>query len=206
MKIDITERNLDRLTIPEGRAQLVVWDTKLPGFGAVVGRLSQSFVVNYRVNGAWKRETVARRGAAREDGTTWTATLARQRALELLGQVAGGIDIQAKREEAKQEAKHASGPTLRKALEFHIGKMERGENRRGKVCSPRSVATLRGGIELHLADYLDKPIVMLTADVLDGVRQKIERATPRRADADPRNPPGRGGANPVLANVYAILG
>jgi integrase len=97
-----------------------------------------------------------------------------------------------------------SGPTLRAALDFHIGKMERGENRRGKVCSPRSVRTLRGTVELHLADHLDRPLVDLTADALDEVRQRIEDEAERLAGSNPDNPPGRAVANRLLANVSAI--
>jgi integrase len=198
MYAKISDRVLDQLVIPPGKAQLSVWDEELRGFGVIVGRTSQSFVVNYRANGPLRRQVIGRRGAIREDGRAWTSALARQRALVLLGKVADGIDPSAEARALR------SGPSLREALEFHVSKMERGENRRGKVCSPRSVATLRGCVALHLAAWLDRPLVDLTADVLDAVRARIEKNTTRIQGSNERNPPGRAVANRLLANVSAI--
>jgi hypothetical protein len=47
MKRKLTEKVLDRMTVPAGKAQLVVWDQELPGFGVVVGRNTTTFVANY---------------------------------------------------------------------------------------------------------------------------------------------------------------
>jgi integrase len=198
MYIKISDRNLDRLSLPAGKPQLVVWDEELRGFGAVIGKTATSFVVNYRANGPLRRQVIGRRGAIRDDGRAWNSALARQRALVLLGRVAGGGDPSAEARALR------SGPTLREALRFHVAKMERGENRRGKVCSPRSIATLRGGVEHHLGDFLDRPLVDLTADVLDSVRTTIERGAIRLQGSNERNPPGRAVANRLLANVSAI--
>ncbi|HTJ45804.1 MAG TPA: tyrosine-type recombinase/integrase, partial [Kofleriaceae bacterium] len=198
MYAKITDRTLDQLDIPSGRAQLAVWDVELRGFGVIIGRTSQSFVVNYRAGGPLRRQVIGRRGAIRDDGRVWNAALARQRALVLLGKVADGIDPSAEARALR------SGPSLREALDFHVSKMERGENRRGKVCSPRSIATLRGGVELHLKVWLDRPLVDLTADVLDAVRAHIEREATRIQGSNERNPPGRAVANRLLANVSAI--
>ncbi len=198
MHVKISDRTLDRLKLPPDKAQMVVFDEELPGFGVVVGRTATSYIVNCRIGGTLRRQVIGRRGALREDGRAWNSALARQRALVLLGKVAGG-------EDPTSEARaRRSGPTLREALAFHVGKMERGENRRGKVCSPRSIATLRGCVECHLADWLDRPIVDLTADVLDSVRTNIEREATRVQGSNDRNPPGRAVANRLLANVSAI--
>jgi integrase len=82
--------------------------------------------------------------------------------------------------------------------------MERGENRRGKKCSPRSIRTVRGSVELHLADYLDRPLVDLTADVIEEVMNRIEEEAERVGGSNPNNPPGRAAANRIIANVSAI--
>lgn len=198
MYAKISDRTLDRLKLPADKAQMVVFDDELPGFGVVIGKTATSFIVNCRINGTLRRQVIGRRGAIREDGRAWSSALARQRARILLGKVAGGIDPTA---EARAQR---GGPTFREALAFHIYKMERGENRRGKICSPRSITTLRGGIELHLAGWLDRPLVDLTADVLDGVRTKIERDATRIQGSNDRNPPGRAIANRLLANVSAV--
>lgn len=198
MYAKISDRTLDRLALPPDSSQLVVFDEDLPGFGVVIGRTATSFIVNCRVNGTLRRQVIGRRGTVREDGRAWNSALARQRALVLLGKVAAGEDPTA------AARAHRSGPKLREALAFHVAKMERGENRRGKVCSPRSIATLRGGIEHHLADWLDRPLVDLTADALDSIRTTIERETARKQGSNERNPPGRAVANRLLANVSAV--
>jgi integrase len=198
MYAKISDRTLDRLKLPHGTSQLVVFDDDLPGFGVVIGKSATSFIVNCRVNGTLRRQVIGRRGAIRDDGRAWSSTLARQRALVLLGKVAAGEDPTA------DARARRTGPTLQEALAFHVGKMERGENRRGKVCSQRSIATLRGGVEHHLAKWLDRPLVELTADVLDSVRMSIERDATRILGSNERNPPGRAVANRLLANVSAI--
>jgi hypothetical protein len=38
MHAKLVEKTIDRLTLPEGKPQLVVWDEDLPGFGVVVGK------------------------------------------------------------------------------------------------------------------------------------------------------------------------
>lgn len=199
MKIKLTEKSIAAIELPDGVAQVVAWDDETPGFGVVVGRRVRTFVVESRVDRAKVRQKIGVAGQVRaEDNRPWTVQLARQRARELLGKMASGINPHA----AKRSL--ADGPTLREALTYHLGKMERGENRRGKVCSPRSIATLRISVEKHLAEWLDEPLVSLTADAIEAVMDQIERDTPRRADANPKNPPGRAEANRVLSNVSRI--
>jgi integrase len=178
------------------------WDTELRGFGVVVfsatGR--KRFVARGRVNGKLSGKlTIGEAGQPNPDGLPWTVTLARLAARKLLGQMASG-----RMPVAPRKATRSEGPTLRDALKYHLGRMERGENRRGKVCSPRSIRTLRSGVELHLADWLDRPLVDLTADALDDARAAIESEAERIEGSNPDNPPGRAVANRLLANVSAI--
>lgn len=196
--LKLNEKALAERAIATDAAQTYYWDTELRGFGVVVGRTQKTFVVRGRAGGRQVKRTVGIAGQPREDGHLWNVTMARQRARELLGEMAGG-----KTPDVRPRGT-AVGPTLQEALDFHIGKMERGENRRGKVCSPRSIATIRGGVELHLAAYLDRPLVELTADVLDDVRTNIEHNAVRMQGSNPDNPPGRAAANHLLAFVSAI--
>src|SRR5262249_18709161 len=92
MHAKLVEKTIDRLTLPPGKPQLVVWDEDLPGFGVVIGKTATTFIVNYRASGVMRRQVIGRHGSLREDGHPWNATTARQRARELLGQVAGGAD------------------------------------------------------------------------------------------------------------------
>jgi integrase len=167
--------------------------------------------VRARVAGKQRQVTIGEVGSPRITGSgeplldaagvpmRWTVAAARSEAAKLLGQMATGHDPH---DTATKPA--ASGPTLRDALAFHLAKMRRGENRRGKQCSPRSIDTLQGTVELHLAAYLDRPIVDLTTDVIASVMQRIESETPPRHGSNPDNPPGRATANRVLANISAL--
>ncbi|MCW5804395.1 MAG: tyrosine-type recombinase/integrase [Deltaproteobacteria bacterium] len=194
----ITERDLAATEVPGDVAQLVVRDTEVTGFFAVVGRRRTTFVAEARVNGRRTRTSIGVSGQVREDGRPWTVARARQRAKELLGSMASGVDPHAERRGL------AGGPTLREALEHHLERMERGENRRRKPCSPRSIATTRIAVEKHLADHLDEPLVDLDADAIEEVMREIEASTPRRAGSNPANPPGRAEANRVISNVSKI--
>ncbi len=197
MKRRFNEKSVAALALPPGKAQLVVWDTEVTGFGLVIGKETRTFIAEDRIDGVKVRRKVGTLGRVRDDGLPWSVQLARERAKELLGGMAGGMAPNGLRT-------RAGGPTLREALDFHVSKMERGENRRGKVCSPRSIATLRGCVELHLADYLGRPLLGLTADVLDDIRMAIEREAERMGGSNPANPPGRATSNRILANVSAI--
>lgn len=194
--LKLTEKTLAAIAPPLDVPQCYAWDTELRGFGVVVGRKQRTFVVRARVAGKLVKRTIGVAGQPREDGQLWNVQMARLRARELLGQMAGGKTPEPKRT--------GSGPTLRDALDFHIRKMERGENRRRKVCSPRSVRTLRGTVELHLAEYLDRPLVDLTREVMRDRIDTIERDAARIAGSNPKNPPGRAVTNRLIANVSAL--
>lgn len=207
----LTEKSVASLPVPTDVPQAYYWDTDTTGLGLVVGRTGRkTFVARAWVGKKKRRVVIGVAGEPRLSATgeplldadgralTWTVAAARDAAKVHLGTMAAGIDPNA--------AKHhrAGGPTLREALDFHISKMERGENRRGKACSPRSIRTTRGSVELHLADYLDRPLVELTIEVIRSVMSRIEAAAERVDGSNPENPPGRAAANRIIANVSAI--
>jgi integrase len=194
----LTEKTVATLPPPTDAPQAYYWDTDLKGFGVVVGRTKKTFVASRRLGKKLVKTTIGTMGEPHPDGGPWNVAAARRRAWELLGAMAAGTHPNAARRP------HADGPTLRAALEFHIQRMERGENRRRKACSQRSIATTRGSVELHLAEYLDRPLVDLTADAITSVMEQIEEKTARRGGSNPANPPGRAAANRIIANVSAI--
>jgi hypothetical protein len=94
--ISIGERDVD------GAGPGRWYDARLPGFGLYVSpdRATRSYFVEYRPRGAGRagskrRLTFARHGGPRFDGSAWTADLARDEALRLLGSVKAGIDPRA---------------------------------------------------------------------------------------------------------------
>lgn len=65
---------IERLTLPEGKPQLVAWDEDLPGCGVVVGKKTITLIMNYRAGGVMRQQVIGRHGGLREDGHPWNAT------------------------------------------------------------------------------------------------------------------------------------
>ncbi|MBL9014860.1 MAG: integrase family protein [Myxococcales bacterium] len=146
MNLRLNEKSLDRVALPAGKAQLIVWDEEVPGFGVVVGRRLSTFIANYRANGAKRRQVIGRRGELREDGTPWTVMAARQRAKEILGRVAGGLDP------SLELRKRDGGPTLSDAFDLHVSRM------RADRASASSIATITRERDKYLAKWMDRPL------------------------------------------------
>jgi integrase len=179
MKRKLTERALDRLRVPAGKQQLVVWDEELPGFGVVVGKKTVTFVANYWARGVKRRQVIGRRGALRDDGNAWTVTLARLRAREILGKVAGGGDP------SFELRNRESGPTLGDAFDLHVARM------RADEASPSSLATITRERDKYLANWIARPL------------RTIERADCRELHQQLTKQHGPYLANRVMRHVRA---
>ena len=83
MKLD--RSTVASLTLPPGRDELFVWDDDLPGFGVRLRGNTTRYVVQYRVHGQQRRESL---GDTRKIILEAARKIARQR----FGQVAGGRD------------------------------------------------------------------------------------------------------------------
>lgn len=188
-QIKLTESALTRLQPPTDRAQEYYWDVVVTGFGVVVGATRKTFVARANVNGKKRRVVVGVAGAVRDDGHTWNVTRARQRAKELLGQMAAGVDPNA----AKRP--HAGGPTWRDALAIHTSNM------RKKKRSPRSIATIETEVPRLLGAWFDRPIVELGGTELEALCQDIIASTTPRAGAV--NPPGAALTKRFVAQLSA---
>lgn len=189
-KTKLTETALKTLTRLADDIQTDYFDTELPGLSVRVGATNKTFRVNHRVAGKMVRTTIGH-------FPEMSVADARKAARVTLGQMAEGKNPNVGR-------RTGQGPTLQMALDHHIGKMEAGQNRRKKVCSPRSIETLKGAIERHFAAWLDRPLIELDADAIESVLDKVLTSTKRRSDANPKNPPGRALANRLLSNVGSI--
>src|SRR6516225_4187443 len=80
-------------TVQSLKPGAIIWDKKLPGFGARRQRDAVAYVVKYRVNGKQRFVTLGRHGALTPDS-------ARRKAKQILGAVAGGDDPAATRSDA----------------------------------------------------------------------------------------------------------
>lgn len=191
MATKLTDKSVAELALPDGKPQRVEWDSELTGFGVVVGRRLRTFIVEARVGGTKRRVTIGALGKVREDRRHWTTTLARQRAKELLGDMAAGLDPHAGTRTAP------SGPRLRDALDAHLARMNK------KRRAPRSMATLEAEVTKYLVDWLDRPIAELTGTRLAEIHDRIKAKTRRRAGSNPANAKGAPIANRVISHVGA---
>ena len=152
MTTQLTEKILDKLKLADDQQQLVLWDVELPGFAAVVGKKRTTFVLEYRAldpmsgTKVKRRQTIGRRGEVRDDGHPWSVILARKRARELIGEVAGGGDP------STPSRNRAGGPTLADAFDLHLSRM------RAKQSSEASTETMTRERDRYLADWMKRPL------------------------------------------------
>ena len=187
-KTNITDAWLAKRVLPDGVDREKWWDDALPGFGVIVGRRFSTFIVQHRVNGKQRLETVGRfgrPGAGEEYGDAWTVTRARKRARELLGQMSAGIEPEDTSEE----------PTLRDAFKAHEARL------RKKGRSEATIATLKKSMP-YVEDWLDRPISELTGADLVDLHERIKSQAKQRANA--RNEKGAPLANRVIANISVV--
>lgn len=158
MRIRLDEKTLPNLTTPGGAAQAYFWDDQLTGFGVVVSARSRTFIVRGRVAGGARRKVVIGvAGRPRDDGYPWTVKLARQRAKEVIGELAAGIDPH-----PDPEAPKPRGPTLAAGLKLHVANMKKGRR------SPRSIATIEKEVAGNLSEWLSRPMADLRgADLVE---------------------------------------
>lgn len=129
----LTKATVDRLPFAE-QGQILYWDTKLRGFGLLVGRQTKTYVAQ-RSGG--RRKTLGRADHLRADE-------AREKALGVLSDLAAGEEPEVKL------------LTLGQAADMHRRRM------RNKGCSPRSLADLDYYLTNYLADWLDRPLAEIT--------------------------------------------
>jgi integrase len=103
MRGKISKRSVDALQLPAGKAEVVLWDSDLKGFGVRLQRKegARTYVLHYRHAGKLRKLKIGRHGRL-------TPEQARREAKRLLGQVAEGKDPAADKAAAK------AAPTISK--------------------------------------------------------------------------------------------
>ena len=187
--LKLTEKSVAALPAPDS-GQVIYRDTELTGLVLVVGRRTRTFFLRVGLGAVRHTIAIGRHGARRNDGATWTVALARRRAAELLGEIAAGKPVTRARKTRQQ------GPTLQAGLDLHV------ENMRKRRRSERSVTSITSEIKKHLAAWLKRPLVDLTAADLDATCKRLMEAAKPRPGAV--NPPGSAVSNRILAHVSAI--
>lgn len=91
-----TRKNLASLALPPGKPYVILWDPELAGFGIRLNPTSKVWVVQYRVAGQSRRETIGRLDAI-------SIEAARESAKATLARVQLGSDPRAEKEAAKAQ-------------------------------------------------------------------------------------------------------
>lgn len=188
--VHITEAWLTAETarpLPDGAAQLEYRDTRMVGFGVIVGRKGATFFVQRRVGGRRKMVTIGRYGhpgAGADHSERWTVKRAREEAERLVGSMSSGVD--------PRPRNPAIDKTLRDAFEAHIERLER----KGRAAA--TIATFKKSMP-YLEAVLDRPIAELDGEVLTKVYESIKAKA--RPMAGAKNARGAPLANRVITNV-----
>ncbi|MFC1325544.1 MAG: DUF4102 domain-containing protein, partial [gamma proteobacterium symbiont of Ctena orbiculata] len=97
--VKLTKTVVDKAPIPSDKKQVFIRDSVLPGFGLrITDKGTKSFIVEKRVGGRVRRQTLGRFGPL-------TVEQARREAQKQLGKIAMGIDPIAEKKTRKAKAK-----------------------------------------------------------------------------------------------------
>ena len=168
MRAKITKRTVDA---SQSRTRdAFIWDTETKGFGLKVTPAgNRVYVVQARLNGRPVRCTIGKHGAP------WTPDMAREEAVQKLGQIAAGINPNEARAEARRDL------SLAELCDLYFSE---GCNRKKRT----TLTTERGQIERHIKPLLGKrrlkdlsrgDIERFIANVAAGKTAIDERTGPR---------------------------
>ena len=134
-----------------------VWDTKVVGFAVRRQRSeARTYILKTKVNRNQRWFVIGRHGSP------WTPEKARTRAMQLLGDIAGGTDLAALRNHEKSK----SDPTLTEFCEDYLRDAHDGKvTYRGKPKKASTLAVDKGRIHRHIVPLLGKITVRdITSD------------------------------------------
>ncbi len=138
----LTKANIQKLALPEGKREMLVFDDDLPGFGLRIrAGGSRTWVAQYRIGQKQRRVKLGTVGMLDPDE-------ARKRARELLSRVHLGADPQADKAEARAQASITLGGVAEDYLARHASKR----------LKPRSLLEVERHLRRHWAPLADLPI------------------------------------------------
>lgn len=167
-QIRISNSRVGKIELPtqksDGTATQVFYrDDQLLGFGLrVTSGGAKSYFVEKRVNGKNKRITIGKHGQI-------TPEQARKEAQKLLGDIVGGKDPVSEKKD-----KRAQSTTLKEAYQAYL--LTR------KELKPNTLHDYKRCIEGSLADWLDKPLVSITKDMVEQRHRKLGASSQARAN------------------------
>jgi integrase len=180
---DITELVLENL--PRSGSQTKLWDTRIPGFGALVGK-GISFVVQGRIGDKQTTLSLGRWAPPRRRANdpalrsrTITVLQARAKATDWLAAMRRG-------EDPRGGSGVAGGPTFATALSLHTSRMQK------NGASHRGLDTIKREVDLHLAPWKERMLSTITRTECRELHERLTEAN------------GPYLANRILRHVRAI--
>lgn len=155
-KIKLTKLIVDKLPFADKGKQIDYYDTELDGFGVRISASGKKYFVRAIIG--TRRIRVMMKSVK-----LISAEDARREAKIKLGDMAAGIDPNGvereknRKDEEKRQEEKQQGITLQTALDDYVQK--------GKL-KPRTVTTYQDLFRLYLADWLNKPAVEITRDLV----------------------------------------
>lgn len=158
----LTKSALDRMA-PPASGQVFVRDDHLKGFGVrLTSGGAKSFIVEKRIHGRVRRQTVGRYGEL-------TVEQARKEAQKLLGRIASGVDPIAERREAQ-----AQSVTLAEVFEAYLSTR--------KNLKASTIHDYRRVMREAFSDWQSRPLQSLTKDAIARRHDKLGERSPARAN------------------------
>ena len=173
-KIKLTDAVVAKSILPEGRNEVVLWDTEVAGFGLRLRAASRTWIVFYRPAGAG-RSAAPKRFKLGTPSTIPTASDARRLARDMLGRVARGEDPAAERAEQKRAAKSRVSELL--------DDYEAYQKARGRMNHRSVVNVIRRGLK----PYLQRDVKTLEGAELVAILDRLAAGGQRGAADDFRS-------------------
>lgn len=163
MKAKLTDALVSRSNLPEGKRDLVIWDSDIPGFGLRVRPTGKTWILAYRPLGAGRQANTKKMKLATLAATPKAAS-ARLLAQVALGKIAQGADPLADRARSKAKEK----TRLSDLLDRYDSHLER----RRYVNRKHVLSSLR----TKMAGLLSRDVTALGgadfAEIIEGLRSK----------------------------------
>jgi integrase len=150
-KIKLIKTSVEALPYCEC-GQAFYWDKDLPGFGLRVGTKSKAFFVEHRINGRTVRVTLGKHPAL-------TAPLAREMAMDALGNMVRGVNPVAEKRERK-----IKGITLAEVFDDFLS---------ARTLKDKTIRDYKRVMSLSYPDWQKKPVVEITKNMVEKRHGKI---------------------------------
>jgi integrase len=168
-KVKLTKTSVAKIEAVEGKT-LLVWDTAITGFGLrVAPGGAKAYIMQRRVGNETRRITIGR-------VDDWEAEKARKEAERLAGLFAQGIDPT-----AAERRQKALTMTLRDAFDAYMKAPKKKGAGTGAAKRPRTIRDIEK-VSKRFSDWMDKPAVKITGDMVKERHAKIAETSPEQAN------------------------